>query len=196
MNRTPAKTTHRIHDPREQNIQFHNNVVHNHVISQNSVTNVPWLQENTVCNNLIRKCTASQTLTISTHLLETSPTIVINMFKGNERCMTSNVKNVNTSACVAAVKCRPVLHHCVVIFFWSLGIMDYILFTFKNRIPLMLGSVRFKLEWHLSFPLMNCFNKIEAAIFPCRFCFLRAFPFISLVKYFIYRHLLLHVLGH
>jgi len=28
------------------------------------------------------------------------------------------------SACVAAVKCRPVLHHCVVIFFWSSGIID------------------------------------------------------------------------
>jgi len=28
------------------------------------------------------------------------------------------------SACVAAVKSRPVLHHCVVIFFWSSGIME------------------------------------------------------------------------
>jgi len=27
------------------------------------------------------------------------------------------------SACLAALKCRPVLHHCVVIFFWSSGIM-------------------------------------------------------------------------
>ena len=30
-------------------------------------------------------------------------------------------------------------------------------------------------------PLMNSFNKTEAAIFPCRLCFLRAFPFISLM---------------
>jgi len=28
------------------------------------------------------------------------------------------------SACVAAVKDRPVLHHCVVIFFWSAWIME------------------------------------------------------------------------
>ena len=28
------------------------------------------------------------------------------------------------SACVTAVKYRPVLHHCVVIFFWSSGIID------------------------------------------------------------------------
>jgi len=31
------------------------------------------------------------------------------------------------SACVAAGKCRPVLHHCVEIFFWSSRIMDYML---------------------------------------------------------------------
>jgi len=36
-------------------------------------------------------------------------------------------------------------------------------------------------EWHLSFPLMNNFNKTEAAIFPCRLYFLRAFPFIGLM---------------
>jgi len=35
--------------------------------------------------------------------------------------------------------------------------------------------------WHLSLPLMNSFNKTEAAIFPCRLCFLKAFPFISLL---------------
>jgi len=38
------------------------------------------------------------------------------------------------SACVAAVKCRPVLHHCVVIFFRSSGVMDSMLFTFENRV--------------------------------------------------------------
>jgi len=38
------------------------------------------------------------------------------------------------SACVAAVKSRPILHHCVVIFFWSSGIMECtcMLFTFEN----------------------------------------------------------------
>jgi len=34
------------------------------------------------------------------------------------------------SACVAAVICIPVLHHCVVIFFCSVRIMDWMLFTF------------------------------------------------------------------
>ena len=31
---------------------------------------------------------------------------------------------------------------------------------------------------------MNNFNKTEAAVFSCRLCFLRAFPFISLMKTF------------
>jgi len=44
------------------------------------------------------------------------------------------------SACVAAVKCRPVLHHCVVIFFWSSGTIDC-LFTFENGVSLALGGV-------------------------------------------------------
>jgi len=41
--------------------------------------------------------------------------------------------------CVAAVKSRLVLHHCVVIFFWSSGIMECIctLFTFENGVLLM-----------------------------------------------------------
>ena len=34
--------------------------------------------------------------------------------------------------------------------------------------------------WHHSLPLTNSFNKTEAAVFSCRLCFLRAFPFISL----------------
>ena len=34
--------------------------------------------------------------------------------------------------------------------------------------------------WHHSLPLMNSFNKTEAAVFSCRLCFLGAFPFISL----------------
>jgi len=35
--------------------------------------------------------------------------------------------------------------------------------------------------WHHSLLLMNSFNKTEAAVFSCRLCFLRAFPFISLM---------------
>ena len=35
--------------------------------------------------------------------------------------------------------------------------------------------------WHHSLPLMNSFNKTEAAVFSCRLCFLRAFLFISLI---------------
>jgi len=44
------------------------------------------------------------------------------------------------SASVAAVKSRPVLHHCVVIFVWSSEeIMECtcIMFTFENGVPLM-----------------------------------------------------------
>ena len=41
--------------------------------------------------------------------------------------------------------------------------------------------------WHLSLPLMNSFNKIEAAIFPCRLCLLRAFPFLSLIERGLYK---------
>jgi len=44
--------------------------------------------------------------------------------------------------------------------------------------------------WHHSLPLMNSFNKTEAAVFSCRLCFLRAFPFISL-KFLYYEKYLL-----
>ena len=66
------------------------------------------------------------------------------------------------SACVAAVKCRPVLHHCAVMFFWSSGIMECVLFTFQNGVPLMrLGA---SVVWNLLLPLNNI-NKTEAALF-------------------------------
>jgi len=35
--------------------------------------------------------------------------------------------------------------------------------------------------WHHSWLLMNSFNKTEADVFSCKLCFLRAFPFISLI---------------
>jgi len=43
------------------------------------------------------------------------------------------------SACVAAVKSRPVLHYCVIIIVWSSGIMECtcMLSTFENGVPLM-----------------------------------------------------------
>jgi len=37
--------------------------------------------------------------------------------------------------CQTVIKeCRSVLHHCVVILFWSSGIMDYMCFTFGKRV--------------------------------------------------------------
>ena len=69
------------------------------------------------------------------------------------------VNQKNTCISVTRKKCRPVLHHCEVIFFWSSWIM----------------------EWDHALLLMNGFNKTEAAVFSCRLCFLRAFPFISLI---------------
>ena len=35
--------------------------------------------------------------------------------------------------------------------------------------------------WHHSLPLINSFNKTEAAVFPCRLCFLGVSRFISLI---------------
>jgi len=35
--------------------------------------------------------------------------------------------------------------------------------------------------WHISLPLMNSFNKTDAAVFPWRLCFLKALPFLSLL---------------
>jgi len=83
-----------------------------------------------------------------------------------------------SSACTADVKCRPLLHHCVVIFVWSSGIMDCMLFTF----PLIRGR-----QWCgiFRYSLINSFNKTEAVIFHCRLCFLRAFPSITLIETYL-----------
>jgi len=56
----------------------------------------------------------------------------------------------------------------------------FTLFTFENGVPLMRYGVA--VVWHYSLPLMNGFNKTEPAVFSCRLCFLRAFPFISLLS--------------
>ena len=74
------------------------------------------------------------------------------------------------SACVAPVKCRPVLHHCVVIFFWSLRIMGCMLFTFEKwRFSYAPGA---SVLCHISLPLINSLKKTKAA-------------FISLIQRFL-----------
>jgi len=55
------------------------------------------------------------------------------------------------SACVAAVKYRPVLHYCLVIFYWSSGVIDYMFFTFGKRVPLMRYGA--SVVWHLHYQL-------------------------------------------
>jgi len=87
--------------------------------------------------------------------------IYIDFVLGNFNTERVVLCNLVLDACVAAVKCRPVFHHFVVIFFWSSGIMECALFTFENTVPLVrLGA---SVVWHLSLPLMNSFNKSEAA---------------------------------
>ena len=54
------------------------------------------------------------------------------------------------------------------------------LLTFENGVPLMRYGA--SVVRHHSLPLMNSFNKTVAAVFSCRFCFLRAFPFIGLIQ--------------
>ena len=55
------------------------------------------------------------------------------------------------------------------------------LFTFENGVLLMRQGA--SVVWHHSLLLMNSFNKTEAAVFTYRLCFLRAFPFISLIRH-------------
>ena len=61
----------------------------------------------------------------------------------------------------------------------------YVVYIWKKSSAHALGA---SVVWHPSLPLMNSFNKTEAVFFSCRLCFLRAFPFISLIK----KHVLLH----
>ena len=55
------------------------------------------------------------------------------------RAVSTLCLNMYVCDCMSAVKSRPVLHHCVVIFIWSSGIMECtcMLFTFENGDPLM-----------------------------------------------------------
>jgi len=61
-----------------------------------------------------------------------------------------------------------VLHHCVVIFFWSSGINDCMfVYIWKRSSAHALGA---SVVWHFSLPLMKSFNKTEAAVFLFRPC--------------------------
>jgi len=60
------------------------------------------------------------------------------------------------------------------------GVYMYVFYIWKWSSAHALGA---SVVWHHSLPLINSFNKTEAAVFSCRLCFLRAFPFISLVLY-------------
>ena len=57
-------------------------------------------------------------------------------------------------ACVAALKCRPLLHHCVVIFYCFLGI---VFVNISKWAPLMCYWA--SVVWHFSLPLINSLNK-------------------------------------
>jgi len=46
--------------------------------------------------------------------------------------------------------------------------------------------------WHFSLPLVNSFNKTKAAVFQCRLCFLRGFPFAVKLDFSFIRTLLLN----
>jgi len=50
---------------------------------------------------------------------------------------------------IFVVKCRPVIHHCAVLFFWSSGVMDCMLFTFENRVPVMRWGRNWRDIFHL-----------------------------------------------
>jgi len=57
---------------------------------------------------------------------ETNQPIVVNQMHIRHAigCLAEGVRVRTIKHVMAAVKCRPVLHHCVVIFFWSSGIID------------------------------------------------------------------------
>jgi len=63
------------------------------------------------------------------------------------------------------------------------GVYMYVVYIWKCSSAHALGA---SVVWHHSLLLMNSFDKPEADVFSCRLCFLRAFPFISLIKYQIF----------
>jgi len=107
-------------------------------------------------------------------------------------------RNHSSLYVLAAVKSRPVLHHCVVIFFWSSGIMECtcMLFTFENGVPLNRGCcflVLAMLPDVFSFHQFNYANKvlwliIRIGCFLTQLCILKCgnmhVDFLSDVRYF------------
>jgi len=72
-----------------------------------------------------------------------------------------------------------VLHHCVVMFFRSSGIMDCMLFTLKKNPAHALECVSGAAEL---LPLMNSYNNFEAAIFFLQTILNRTNYFLRLIK--------------
>ena len=62
---------------------------------------------------------------------------------------------------------------------WNVHLYMYVVYIWKWSSAHALGA---SVVWHHWLLLMNSFNKTEAAVFSCRLCFLRAFPFIILDK--------------
>ena len=68
-----------------------------------------------------------------------------------------------------------VLHHCVVIVFWSSGIMFCMMFWIGNRYPLILIQ---------SLPVIIYCLHLDCCLFPpCRLCFLRTYHLLRFIKY-------------
>ena len=83
------------------------------------------------------------------------------------------------SVSVTDVKCRPVLHLCVVFFSGPQGSCNFCC-------CLRLGGKGASEVWHLSLYLMNNFNKTKAAIFHTQVVLPEGFSFYS-VEYKSYR---------
>ena len=74
------------------------------------------------------------------------------------------------SSCVGAFKCHPTLHRCVVIFFWSTGIMNCMLIWFTKSFAHTLNGVG-------GVTSLNAIDGQlwihEAAFSACKLCFLK-----------------------
>jgi len=67
-------------------------------------------------------------------------------------------------------KICPILSHCVVVLFWSTGIMGCMLFLSWESFAHALGSVE---SWRLQVPSINRLGKTKAACFSCKLCFIK-----------------------